>query len=109
MTRRKKKPKSITVVGRRWFNRGPGNTYHSVTIHVDGHSHVVPFEYGYGTHYLDTARAWLKKNGYLPGIKEHAHGGGEPLWRYCERVGCDLTDEVSDVSRRKDLHNGGRK
>ena len=106
MTRRKKKPKSITVVGRRWFNRG--NTYHSVAIYVDGVSHVVPFEYGYGNHYLDTAREWLRKSGYLPGIENYSYGGGEPLWHYCERVKCDFTDEVSDVSRRKDLHGGGR-
>ena len=27
---------SILVVGRRWFRRGPGNTYHSVNIYVNG-------------------------------------------------------------------------
>ena len=92
-------PRSIVLHGRRWFQRGSGNTYHSVEIIVDGETvHIVPYAYGYDQHYEQTARQWLKREGYLPGI------GDEVLWRYCNRVGCELLSDVEDVRRRKDLH-----
>lgn len=92
-------PRSIVLHGRRWFRRGPGNTYHSVEIIVDGETvHIVPYAYGYGQQYEHTARQWLKREGYLPGI------GDEVLWRYCDRVGCKYLSDVEDVRRRKDLH-----
>lgn len=93
-------PRSIEIHGRRWFRKGPGNTYHSVLIVVDGETvHVAPFAYGYGSQYMWTARAWLEQASYVPGIAD-----GESLWRYCERVGCAFLDNVSDVSRKRDLH-----
>ncbi len=101
---RKKKPRSITVHGRRWFNKGPGNTYHSARIYVDGHLvHTIEFAYGYGEQYLWNARNWLKHAGYLPGIEDHDNGGGEMLWRYCERIKCKFAYDCADVQRKKDL------
>lgn len=100
------RPQSIEVNGRRWFRRGPGNTYHSVEIIVDGDVvHVTPYAYGYDDQYLWTARQWLKKNGYLPGIEDYKNGGGESIWRYCERVGCSFTYSIEDVKRKKHLHD----
>lgn len=98
-------PRSIEINGRRWFRKGPGNTYHSVQIVVDGEVvHVVPYAYGYDRQYEETARAWLKREGYLPGIEDEPGRPGESLWRYCERVGCQYRDTVQDVSRKRDLH-----
>lgn len=99
------KPKSIHVSGRRWFQRTYGNTYHSAAIVVDGKTvHTFTRTYGYGEMYLQNAREWLKSAGYLPGIEEHENGGGEPLWRYCQRTGIVFTYECTDVARQKDLH-----
>lgn len=106
---RQKKTRTIQVNGRRWFHKGPGNTYYTASIAVNGkHVHTIPMDYGYGEMYLQSAGAWLAKNGYLPGIKEYATGGLEPLWSYCQRVGCVLQTDVADVGRRKDLHDGGK-
>ena len=89
----------IEISGRRWFQKTMGNTYHTVEIWIDGKPvHKSERNYGYGNQYVVTAREWLLFNGWLPGIEE-----GEPLWRYCQRVGIVLLDTVSEVSRKKDL------
>lgn len=96
--------KSLTVVGRRWFDRTYGNTYHSVDVVVDGVSiGKVKIAYGYGTHYLQTASDMLEKAGLLPDIEHYKNGGVESLWSYCERHGVAFFDTVSDVARKKDL------
>jgi hypothetical protein len=96
---------SITVVGRRWFNRNQGNTYHSAEILVNGlFVHKTPYEYGYGGQYEETAAEWLEKNGFMPGRERHANTGGrESLGRYCERHDVAYSCGVTDVSRKKDL------
>jgi len=95
---------SITIIGRRWFERVNGNTYHSVSILVDGkHVHRIEYDYGYGRMYAQNAQKWLDKNGYLPGIEHYPNGGSESLWRYCEKNGIALFDTVTDVKRKKDL------
>lgn len=101
---RKKKVKTIVLVGRRWFNRGPGNTYHSVEIYVNGACvHKIPFAYGYGEQYEYNARVWLDENGYLPGIENREGTPGEAIWRYCERKKITYSRTVTDVTRKKDL------
>jgi hypothetical protein len=95
--------KSITIIGRRWFNRSCGNTYNSATIITDDQTISVPFGYGYGSHYLDRAASALEVAGLLPGLQRLDKGGIETLWRYCERMGITYNTEVSDVKRKKDL------
>lgn len=59
--------KSLHIEGRRWFQRGPGNTYHSVRIFKEGTLLVtLPYQYGYGEGYLQTALDWLRDNGHIP-------------------------------------------
>jgi hypothetical protein len=96
--------KSITVVGRRWFQRSYGNTYHTADIYVDGVLlHTLPVQYGYGNQYLYNAALWLRQNGYLPEIEYTEGRPMEPLWRYCQRKGIALVDTYTDVQRRRDL------
>ena len=103
------KPKNITVMGRRWFNRGPGNTYHSVVVAADGVTvATVPFAYGYGSMYLQTAADVAEAAGLMPGREHHVNGGAESLRWYCRRNGITFSDDVCDVYARRDLHNGGR-
>lgn len=91
--------KALTVIGRRWFNKTFGNTYHSVIALVDGQEVVsIPYAYGYGNQWEWNALAALKARGLLPGVKEV-----ESLWSYCERMGVIYTSTVTDVPRKKDL------
>ena len=98
-----KRSKSITVIGRRWFERTNGNTYYSAEIYVDGQRvHKIPFAYGYGDQYEWEAYEWLEENGRIE-LERYNNGGREAPWVYCERVGCQKISSVSDVSRKKDL------
>ena len=100
-----KKTKSITLYGRRWFQKTYGNTYHTVSIYVNGENvHNTEPEYGYGDQWEYTASEWLYENGYTPGVEDGPHGGLTPcLWRYCEENGIEYVRGVCDVSRERDL------
>jgi hypothetical protein len=103
-TKRRRKTKIVHIHGRRWFERVNGNTYHSVTMYVNGECvGKVDFQYGYGDQWVWTARDWLAEQGYLPGIIHGDGTPGESLWRYCEVKGIKFTQEVDDVRRKKDL------
>lgn len=94
-------PKSIVIIGRRWFGRGPGKTYHSAEVIVDGvHWGKVPYSYGYGDQYLESAAELLTSAGMIPPVDHSKH---EPLWYRCQSLGIAFTYSVSDVSRKKDL------
>ena len=94
---------SITVVGRRWFQKGPGNTYHSAAIYVNGALiHRIPYAYGYGQMYEQNAEEWLIKNGYIDAEK-YKHGGYPPMWQLAEKNGFTYSSTVTDVARKKDL------
>lgn len=95
---------SINVIGRRWFRRGPGNTYHTAEIIVDGVTvHKTPRAYGYGSQYEDSAAQWLEANGYIT-RKAYANGGHEPLWQVVrERMGLNWQSTAIDVPRERDL------
>lgn len=98
-----RKPKSIVITGRRWFQKTYGNTYNTVEIIIDGKNAVyLPQGYGYGSHYLDRATEWLEENGYLPGRSDNGPFR-QPLWSYCEERGINLHYSGVDVARRKDL------
>lgn len=102
-TATKSKPKSITVIGRRWFQKTYGNTYCSAEVLVDG----VPVAklgpaYGYGEYYLQLASEWLEAEGYIK-PKNYKNGGHEPLWAVAARTGFVLSRSVSDVKRERDL------
>lgn len=87
---------NLHIEGRRWFQRTYGNTYHSVRIYKDGALLVVlPYQYGYGDQFLQTALDWLKKNGHAPADAEYGT-------RYLREV-LGGTYSVADVARQKDL------
>lgn len=94
-----KRMSSMTLIGRRWFNRGKGSTYHSVEIFVDGKPvHKIDYAYGYGDQWQWEGFNWLEKNGYIPDREENESG-----WRYCERKDIQFVYTVTDVQRKKDL------
>ena len=91
------KVKSIQVIGKRWFQRSYGNTYHSVKISINNNKWIrLPKQYGYGDQYITTAKNYLVKEGIL----EHSP---DVLWRYCQYHNIKLLTSVSDVKREIDL------
>jgi len=96
----------LTIIGRRWFDRGPGNTYHSVEVYQGSKLLVrVPFAYGYGNQYQQTALDALVKLGIYPDTPGPS-GGYAAFRQFCfskESGGDGHLFSVSDVKRKKDL------
>lgn len=94
----------FSIIGRRWFQKSFGNTYHTAEIWFNGELlHKTGMVYGYGEHYLQTATEWLEKNGYLPGLEHYENGSSESLWRYCEKRNTQCNYKAIDVKRERDL------
>jgi hypothetical protein len=103
MAKRVPKIRSITVLGRRWFQRGPGNTYSSVTILINGKEGVkLGMEYGYGDHYEQRACDWLVNGPLGPDL----HRDVRNVKEYCRLNKIAYYAEVVDVPRERDLVTG---
>lgn len=89
----------IQIIGRRWFDRVNGNTYHSSELLVNG---ILvfrePYQYGYDSQYEYTALRWLQSNYQMP----KKWSDMSPVWRLRD-YGITVNSSVSDVSRKKDL------
>lgn len=93
-----KKLKMITVIGRKWFERINGNTYHSVEVYVDGELlERNSYEYGYGRQWESTAMDILEKHGIVkhPGLI--CYPDELPKDEFC------VVSSVTDVKRKRDL------
>lgn len=91
---------NIMVVGRRWFEKTNGNTYHTAEIYINGNCvHKIDFTYGYGDQYMWNAWTWLKANGYVKG--KGSDRSSPRIW--CEENNIKWNCSVSDVKRKKDL------
>ena len=95
---------TIHIEGRRWFQRTYGNTYHSVRIFRDGEEIAyLPFQYGYGEQFLQTAFDWLAEHGY-PELAERLPNGARRLFgtQYLRET-MHGTYSIIDVTRKSDL------
>jgi hypothetical protein len=93
---------SIVISGRRWLDRPNGNTYHSGAVFVDGTKFEIPFQYGYGESYIDSALDILEKNNVIE-REVFSNGAKEPLHYFVKRTGIKVSYEVVDVKTKKDL------
>ena len=95
--------KSLTIIGRRWFNPREGNTYYSGFALVDGVEVArEKFAYGYGEQCIYELWELVVKALELP-AHNHTCGGVEMPWRYCRERGIAYTYDISDVARKRDL------
>jgi hypothetical protein len=92
------KSDTIQVIGRRWFDRVYGNTYHVVDVYVNNkHVGSSPITYGYDDAYKQTARDILVSKGFLKESDRPI-----PLWTL-RNEGVSVLTSVNDVTRKKDL------
>lgn len=95
---------SLTILGRRWFERTNGNTYFSAKAIIDGKPvEGIGFAYGYGSQYEWEMFAKLEQDGLVSDVEHYSNGSGESPWRWCERHKVAYTTDVTDVARKKDL------
>lgn len=88
-----KRIETLKIYGRRWFQKSYGNTYHTVTVIVNGEEMKSGIAYGYGNHYLQTAADMLRNAGYE--IPENNGEAYAMMTKY--------EHEATDVKRKKDL------
>jgi len=103
----------LIIIGRRWWDRRKGNTYHSTTIYRKlpaGPWTLVArraFEYGHGDQYLTTACELLQEAGLWPNSgKKMPSGLSEDEYALLMTLRDDRSDlftTVSDVARKGDL------
>jgi hypothetical protein len=95
---------SLHIEGRRWFQSTYGNTYHTVRIFQDGALVAsLPYQYGYGEQFLQTAWDWLGTNGHPELAERNTNGSYKHYGTQYLREVLHGTYSVIDVSRKKDL------
>ncbi len=82
------KIKTIDINAKEWFDKVNGNSYFSANITLNygtksQKDYKLPFQYGYGSHYIDMANQYLIKEGLIEG-KRHENGSYPALWHYCK-------------------------
>ncbi len=87
-----KKINTLEVIGKRWFQKSYGNTYHTAIVIVNGEELKSGIKYGYENAYLQTAADLLRANGYEVPDNNEAF-----------RMVCEYPHDVEDVKRKKDL------
>ena len=95
--------KNLTITAKEWFDKANGNSYFSARIECDGKLiTILPFQYGYGDHYIDIANDWLAENNYIASPKG-PYGSRNPLWRYCESHGIHLETFKQERCLKREL------
>jgi hypothetical protein len=88
-------PNGLFYIGRRWFQKTYGNTYHTVEIKDVYNQKQLTYtsmEYGYGESFRQTAHKWLLDNNY-----DVPENYGDFIQK------CNIEYMVIDVDRKKDL------
>ena len=95
--------KSVVITGRRWHDSN-GGTYFSAVGIVDGMERVsIPFEYGYGDHYVEAIITKLTGDGWIPTRDLYGNGLRSMPGRHFHDLGIKLHYSASDVARKRDL------
>jgi len=68
--------KTLDIKALEWFDKVNGNSYFSALVTVDYGMDTestikLPFQYGYGDHYIDMADKALVKAGFIPETSYH--------------------------------------
>lgn len=96
-----KYPKSITVIGKRWFDKVNGNTYCAARVYFDGVEVLrVPWTYGYGDFYAQVSSETVAKKDLLP-LEKYSYGGTQSLARFCSENNINYLQEHSDGLKRE--------
>lgn len=93
--------KTIDIQAKEWFDSRNGNSYFSAQVTVnfglDNEKTLkLPFQYGYGDHYVGMAKDELIKEGLIP-------SGSSVLWRYCQENNIALHTTKKEKCLQRDV------
>lgn len=101
--------KTIDISAKEWFDKTYGNSYFAANVTLNfgmdtQESFTLPFQYGYGDHYINMANQYMIKNGIISG--ERSENGSYPaLWRYCEENKIILRTNIERNCLKRELKN----
>jgi hypothetical protein len=89
--------RSLFIEGREWHDKINGNSYFSARVWVDGQIvAVLPFQYGYESHYLTIAMDKLVELAYVP--TDYAK---KALWHLRDDFGIDYYYQKSNTNKKE--------
>lgn len=99
----KNKVKTIDVNAKEWFDKVNGNSYHAgeVIINYGTKSQsilAIPFSYGYGQQYEQSALKVLQENGYI-----RPADNMESLYTVCKKIKIVLRSSIVKGCKKRDL------
>lgn len=80
----------VTIDPVLWRDKVNGNTYHAAQVLIDDRRYHVPFQYGYGSQYLESVHDVLVAAGVLTPPRRYANGARESLTRRLDDMGVPL-------------------
>jgi hypothetical protein len=101
--------KTIDIIAKEWFDSVNGNCYFSATVTIAyGYTlqkeFKIPFQYGYGSHYIDIAKKLLEEVGLITNLIHHSNGASQGLNEYCKQHGIILRTTKHENCKKKDLY-----
>jgi hypothetical protein len=103
ITMEQNKLSSIILVSRTWRDNFNGNSYFSALAIVNGCRAIpVAYQYGSGSMIQDAAMESLEVSGIITDREQYKNGGGESMWRYCERCGIALMEIPPAATGQRD-------
>jgi len=99
--------KTIDLKAKEWFDKVNGNSYFSAQATInfgmeDEKTVFIPFQYGYGDHYLTIAASQLQTDGLLP------HDTIYSFTRWCRENGIVLRYSKQEKCLQRDVKAFGR-
>lgn len=95
---RRRKPRSIVIIGRQWFRKTAGNSYQTCEIIVDGEPvHKSERYSGYSDQHTHNGLKWLRENEYID-LREH-----EAVWQFTDRTTIKVCSILVHVATESEL------
>ena len=96
---------TIDITALEWFDKVNGNSYFSATVTLnygtpEQKEIKLPFQYGYGSHYIDMAKQELVKLGLIETDRPM-----QALWSYCEEHKIILRTNKYENCKKRELYN----
>ena len=101
------KIKTIDINAREWFDKVNGNSYFSGNIILNfgmktQKNYSMPFQYGYGDHYIDMANKLLSDSKIINTVRRE-NGTYPVLWLYCKDNDIILRTSKHENCKKKEL------
>ena len=98
--------KTIDINAKEWFDKVNGNSYFSARITLDygmdsSKEIILPFQYGYGNHYIDMSGEELLNQGLIK-VENFT-----PLWRSCRENNVILRTNKHENCLKRDVIKWG--